>query len=75
MGVMVNRSLGTPSQKQAEAFKAELIALCEKHGVWIAHEDARGSFLIEYGSTRDWLTDARPAESWEQVPFVHGGTP
>lgn len=51
---------GYVENAKVDAFLEEIVAVCQKHGMSISHEDGHGSFLIEKYSemTRDWLLDA-----------------
>jgi hypothetical protein len=56
-----NSKAGTEVENaKIDAFLEEVIAVCQKHGFSIAHEDGHGAFLIEKYSemTRDLLLDA-----------------
>lgn len=41
-----------------DAFLADIIKVCEAHGLWLGHEDSQGGFLVEEESTRDWINSA-----------------
>lgn len=41
-----------------ERFLSELISLCEKHGIWLSHEDHQGGFELTKKSTIGWLAAA-----------------
>jgi aspartate/methionine/tyrosine aminotransferase len=43
------------SQEVATAFMAEIVKLCRVHGVWLAHEDAYGGFMVQRENTEAWL--------------------
>ena len=43
------------SQEVATALMADIVKLCRTHGVWLAHEDAFGGFLVQRESTEEWL--------------------
>jgi hypothetical protein len=47
-----------------DAFLAEIVAVCTKHGLWLSHEDAHGGFIVTDENTKDWLeaasVDPRP---------------
>jgi hypothetical protein len=43
------------SQEVATAFMAEIVKLCRVHGVWLAHEDAYGGFIVQRENTEAWL--------------------
>lgn len=51
---------------RANAFMAELLELCWKHGVSIGHEDTQVGFLLHPWSPENekWLNDAGLAEDW-----------
>lgn len=44
--------------RDIDAFMAEIICVCHKHGLWLSHEYDQGAFLITKESTRDWLLAA-----------------
>lgn len=46
-----------------DAFLAEVIEVCKRHGYSIAHEDGHGCFVIENASEPNfkWLMDASDA--------------
>jgi len=43
-----------------DAFIEDLIAVCDKHGLSISHEDTHGAFTVEVFSEKriDWLRNA-----------------
>lgn len=41
-----------------DAFLADIIKVCESHGLWLGHEDSQGGFLVEDESTAEWLMEA-----------------
>ena len=45
---------------KAAAFIEEILAVCRKHGLSIAHEDSQGAFIVELYSNiaAQWLSDA-----------------
>lgn len=49
-----------PSDPKVDAFIAEILAVCEKHGMSIGHEDTQGAFIVMdyWGSNVEWLQDA-----------------
>lgn len=60
-------SLGTPSVDQAADFLVALGELCNKHGIWISHEDWYGRFELQFSSTEEWLMSATRVESFDEV--------
>lgn len=50
---------------KADAFLREIVQVCEKHGMWLGHEDGHGAFKIVQNSTAEWLSrayDVRPGK-------------
>lgn len=47
-------------EPDVDAFLADVIAVCKKHGMSISHEDHHGGFVIERfdESTAEWLLQA-----------------
>jgi len=47
-------------KQRKEKFIDELIKLCKKHGLSLAHEDSQGSFIIEEYSDENiqWVKEA-----------------
>lgn len=39
-------------------FIDDVVELCERHGVWLSHEDPHGGFQLTRERTHDWLTAA-----------------
>lgn len=54
-GHPVNKPVVCP---KADAFLAELAALCAKHGVYISHEDGHGSFVLTADPNDTWVDEA-----------------
>lgn len=52
---------------KVDAFIADLIAVYEKHGLAIGHEDGHGAFLVtnDGDGMRDWLQNAHIDEGVE----------
>ena len=50
------------SDAVAIALMTDIVALCERHGVWLAHEDNYGAFMVQRTPTRNWLMAARGTE-------------
>lgn len=50
---------------EIDAFIEEVIAVCQKHGFSISHEDCHGGFEIEKADERnfDWLREASIARA------------
>ena len=48
---------------EIDAFLAEVLSVCKKHGMSISHEDTHGAFVVEqYSEERaEWLQDAHEA--------------
>lgn len=46
---------------EIDAFLADVFAVCEKHGMWLSHEDLHGAFEIVTESTKYWLSAASDA--------------
>lgn len=53
-----------------DAFIEEIVAVCEKHGLSIAHEDFHGGFIIEENnaSNYDWLRAASYPQPKKESP-------
>lgn len=41
-----------------DAFLDEVIAVCNRHGLSIGHEDSYGSFIVEADEDVEWLRSA-----------------
>jgi sugar phosphate isomerase/epimerase len=54
MGIMDDRI----TREEAKALTDEIVALCKKRGLWIAHEDNQGGFIFQRTSTEEWLIEA-----------------
>lgn len=50
------------SKEDANALMTEIVEVCRRRGLWLAHEDAYGAFLVQTGPTGDWLMAACPAD-------------
>ena len=50
----------TTQDDRAKAFMADIRAVCEKHGMVIAHEDVHGAYsVVEYDEElMEWIEDA-----------------
>jgi hypothetical protein len=51
---------------EAEAFIREILAVCRKHDMGLAHQDTEGAFVIQrplLQATVDWLNDAEEERS------------
>jgi len=49
------------TDQAADAFLADLQAVCVKHGLWLSHEDGGGAFIVEKLDCLgmlDWMMDA-----------------
>lgn len=51
---------GSDLTLEERAFVSEIVEVCRRHGMWLAHEDQHGAFEIwpSDASTEDWLTSA-----------------
>jgi len=56
-----NRANDRTENKKIDAFLAEVIEVCKKHGMSISHEDAHGAFIVEPfdEASVKWLMDAQ----------------
>lgn len=71
----------TVENARVDAFIAELVAVCEKHGFWLGHEDSQGAFVVhaleKSGDGTGWLEAAMmskelcTAEDSVRTPIVH----
>ncbi len=52
--------MNAPTSKEAQAFIRDLLAVCEKHKLSLAHEDEHGSFIVTEPDTvyAEWLAEA-----------------
>lgn len=51
--------MSKPTNEEQRAFINEIIAVCQKHKLWIDHEDSHGAFLIEpFGEHDEWQENA-----------------
>jgi len=55
------------SEADALALTDEIVAVCKRHGLWIAHEDDHGGFIFQRASTEEWLREATNPE-WSKFP-------
>ena len=55
------KPIAPPAGKVA-ALMVEIVAVCERHGLWLAHEDGYGAFVVQRTTTRNWLMSASGAE-------------
>lgn len=46
---------GRITREEVKALTDEIVALCKKRGLWIAHEDNHGAFIFQRTSTEEWL--------------------
>ena len=46
------------SDEVAKALMADIVKVCRTHGVWLAHEDDHGGFMVQRDSTEEWLMRA-----------------
>jgi len=60
------------TRKDATALIDEIIAVCTKHGLWIAHEDDHGSFMVQRESTSGWLRECVDPK-WSRHWLSDGG--
>jgi hypothetical protein len=44
--------------RRVDAFLEDLFDLCEKHGLWLSHEDTHGAFVVTDEDTSEWIADA-----------------
>lgn len=52
---------GYQHKDKMQAFLQEIVQVCEKHQLWLAHEDMHGSFVVGPHSTAEWILAAIPA--------------
>lgn len=52
------RPMPTISPDAVRALMEEIVSVCAKHGLWLAHEDEYHAFMVQRRSTKDWLLGA-----------------
>ena len=58
---------GRITLEEAKALTDEIVALCKKRGLWIAHEDDHGAFIFQRTSTEEWLRQSTHP-NWARFP-------
>lgn len=46
------------SHEAAQSLLSEIVEVCRKHGLWLAHEDNYHAFLVQRASTEEWIMGA-----------------
>lgn len=49
------------TQDKIDALMNDIIEICKSHGLWLAHEDWHGGFLVTVDDTMNWLKAASSA--------------
>lgn len=49
------------TESEALMLMEAIISVCRDHGLWLSHEDGHGGFLVQRGTTENWLRSARPS--------------
>ena len=58
MGKYWNSRLGNYIESPTiDSFVADIIAVCEKHKLWLSHEDTQGAFKVVSTDRSEWLKD------------------
>ena len=49
----------TVTNDEARSLMADVVELCRKRGLWVAHEDDHGGFIVRRRPSDQWLMNAR----------------